>query len=209
MSAKITWAFALLSASILAAGCAEKNKCGEVDRTALSETGNTLVLFETNKGCFAAELYDGKAPQTVANIKRYVEEKFYDNNCFHRVIPGFVVQGGGFDRSSCGTSPKPTHEPVPLETTARLRNEEKTLAMARTSDPNSATSQFFVNTITNCFLDAANYSTCPERTVDPENGYAVFGKVIRGWDTVKALESIGTPQGTPKETVYMISVRVV
>lgn len=169
--------------------------------------GSVHVNVTTNKGTFMVELFGDKAPTTVCNFLTYVGEKFYDDTCFHRVIPGFVVQGGGMTKEMCGRAEKETNDPIPLETKARLQNLKGTLAMARTADPNSATSQFFVNTVDNCFLDAKSFSTCPDKTVDPENGYAVFGKVLSGFEVVEALESKGTQRGTPTELVYIQTVR--
>jgi|GEM_PF-2605141 len=207
----------LLLASAAFAGCASKpppttpaTACSSTTRAGLDlvDRLDSVVAMDTNKGCIVIELYDAKAPKTVANFRQYVSEKFYDNVCFHRIIPGFVVQGGGFDRASCGTSHKETHANIPLETQSKLRNEQRTLAMARMQAPNTASSEFFFNTVTNCFLDPPSYSTCPDKSVSPD-GYAVFGKVVQGWDVVVLLEKAGTQAGTPTESVYMTAVRLV
>lgn len=173
-------------------------------------SGAVHVNITTNKGSFMVELYGDKAPVTVCNFLTYVGEKFYDDTCFHRVIPGFVVQGGGFDKDSCDprTGGKTTHDDIVLETQAKLKNLKATLAMARTNAPNSATSQFFVNTVDNCFLDPPSFSSCPDRSVSPD-GYAVFGKVIEGFAVVEALEAKGTQGGTPTEVVYITTARPV
>lgn len=166
------------------------------------QAGNVYVNFTTTKTHFVVELWGDKAPSTVCNFLRYVEEGHYDNTCFHRIIPGFVVQGGGYDSSTCGQREKPTHEPIKLETTSQLRNYEQTLAMARTTVPDSATSQFYVN--------VANNSKGNRYDLDWDGGnapgYAVFGKVVSGWDTVKRLELAGTQGGTPKELVVATKV---
>ena len=111
---------------------------------------NPQVEFKTNVGSFVVELYADKAPATVDNFLRYVKDGFYKGTIFHRVIPGFVVQGGGFTKDY---QQKPTREPVKNEAANGLKNETATLAMARTSDPNSATAQFFINLGNNSFLD--------------------------------------------------------
>ncbi|TKC82639.1 peptidyl-prolyl cis-trans isomerase [Trinickia terrae] len=140
------------------------------------------VLFKTTDGDFRVELYPEKAPKTVANFLDYVKSGQYSGTIFHRVIPGFMVQGGGYTASYVE---KPTRAPIPLESRNGLKNTVGTIAMARTSDPNSATAQFFINTVDNAGLDYPN----PDG-----NGYAVFGKVTSGMDVVKKIE--GTPTTT-------------
>lgn len=135
---------------------------------------NPQVVFETNKGSFTVELYPDKAPKTVNNFLKYVDSGFYDNTIFHRVIKSFMIQGGGFTPDM---DQKETQAPVLNEASNGLKNETGTIAMARTSDPDSATSQFFINTNDNQFL---NY-----RGPDAQGiGYCVFGRVIEGMDTV-------------------------
>ena len=192
---------------VVFAGCAEEKPPAVQCAAPGFVAGSVHVNVTTNKGSFLVELYGDKAPTTVCNFLTYVGEKFYDDTCFHRVIPGFVVQGGGMAKEVCGKAEKETHDPIPLETTAKLQNLQATLAMARTSDPNSATSQFFINTVDNCFLDAQSFSSCPDKTVDPKNGYAVFGKVTSGFEVVKELESKGTSRGTPTELIYVQTMR--
>ncbi|MBD3398581.1 peptidyl-prolyl cis-trans isomerase [Candidatus Micrarchaeota archaeon] len=145
----------------------------------LAPEATEVVVIETSKGTIELELYGNEAPITVENFKTYANEGFYDGTVFHRVIPGFMVQGGGFHAN--GTQ-KETHSPIALESQNGLKNLRGTVAMARTMDPDSATSQFFINTADNPFLDYA-----------PGNdGYAVFGKVISGMDVVDFIESVET-----------------
>lgn len=147
---------------------------------------NPQVQLATSKGNFTLELDPGKAPTTVDNFLAYVKAGFYSNTIFHRVIPGFVVQGGGY---TSGVLPQSgLKPPIALESNNGLTNLRGTVAMARTNDPNSATSQFFVNLVDNAFL---NYK-------DASNpGYAVFGKVVSGLDVVDAIakEATGTVNG--------------
>jgi peptidyl-prolyl cis-trans isomerase B (cyclophilin B) len=139
------------------------------------------VELTTNKGVIRIELDDAKAPATVENFLAYVRKGHYDNTVFHRVIKGFMVQGGGFEP---GMKQKATDAPVANESANGLRNEHYTLAMARTSAPHSATAQFFINTTNNAFLDK-------DRSQDGW-GYAVFGKVVQGQDVVDAIERVST-----------------
>jgi cyclophilin family peptidyl-prolyl cis-trans isomerase len=140
-----------------------------------NSSSNPQVLINTSYGPFTVELYPSQAPATVANFLGYVDENFYAGTLFHRVIDQFVVQGGGLDRA---LQPKPTREPIVLESNTGLSNDRGTMAMARTPEPNSATSQFFVNTVNNTGL---NYQSAAQP------GYAVFGKVIDGMDVVDAI----------------------
>jgi peptidyl-prolyl cis-trans isomerase B (cyclophilin B) len=139
------------------------------------------VELTTNKGTIRLELDDAKAPATVENFLAYVRKGHYDNTVFHRVIKGFMVQGGGFEP---GMKQKGTDAPIANESANGLRNEHYTVAMARTSAPHSATAQFFINTTNNGFLDK-------DRSQDGW-GYAVFGKVVQGQDVVDAIESVAT-----------------
>ena len=137
------------------------------------------VEMTTTAGTLLIELDDEKAPASVANFLAYVAKGHYDNTVFHRVIKGFMVQGGGFDP---GMKQKPTDAPVANEANNGLKNRHYTLAMARTSAPHSATAQFFINTTDNGFLDFKSES--------PQGwGYAVFGRVVSGMDVVDAIES--------------------
>lgn len=139
------------------------------------------VRFDTSAGSFTAELDDTKAPATVANFLQYVNNGHYDGTVFHRVIKGFMIQGGGFEP---GMKQKATGKPIANEAKNGLKNQHYTLAMARTSDPHSATAQFFINTTDNGFLDN-------DRAQDGW-GYAVFGKVVAGTEVVDAIEKVRT-----------------
>ena len=140
------------------------------------------ILLETTSGDILVELDPEKAPKTVENFLRYVAEGFYDNTIFHRVIPNFMIQGGGLDAK---LKEKPTHEPIPNEADNGLKNERGTIAMARTADPHSASAQFFINHADNDFLNHR------EQTQDGW-GYAVFGKVIDGMDAVDKIAKVKT-----------------
>jgi len=158
----------------------------------------TQVVLHTNHGDITIALAEDKAPQTVANFLRYVDEGFFDDTLFHRVIPGFMIQGGGFTTEM---QQKRTHEPIHNEADNGLKNTRGSLAMARTSDPHSATAQFFINLTDNDFLDfkAASGNGW---------GYAVFGQVVAGMDVVDAIARVATGnrgmhQDVPKENVII------
>jgi len=158
----------------------------------------TQVVLHTNHGDITIVLAADKAPQTVANFLRYVDEGFFDDTIFHRVIPGFMIQGGGF---TADMSQKRTHEPIHNEADNGLKNARGTLAMARTSDPHSATAQFFINLTDNDFLDFKSAS-------GNGWGYAVFGRVVDGMDVVDAIAKVATGnrgmhQDVPKESVVI------
>lgn len=143
---------------------------------------NPIVLLETSSGDMLIELFEDKAPKTVANFLQYVDDDFYINTLFHRVIPGFMIQGGGMTMKM---EEKPVRAAVENEADNGLKNERGTLAMARTSDPHSATSQFFINATDNAFLDHS----------EPTNsgyGYCVFGKVTEGMSTVDKILKVKT-----------------
>ncbi|HEX7811900.1 MAG TPA: peptidylprolyl isomerase [Burkholderiales bacterium] len=162
------------------------------------------VKMQTSLGDFVIELDDGKAPETVKNFLQYAAEGFYDNTVFHRVIDGFMIQGGGFEP---GMKQKPTREPVKNEAGNGLKNDTYTVAMARTSDPHSATAQFFVNVGDNDFLNF--------RAATPEAfGYCVFGKVVEGSDVVDKIRKVktgsrGFHQDVPAEDVVIKKAEVV
>lgn len=141
----------------------------------------TQVKVDTNMGAFVIELNTKAAPKTVENFLAYVRSGFYKNTLFHRVIPNFMIQGGGF---VMGMEEKDTRAPIALESRNGLSNVRGTIAMARTNDPNSATSQFFINVRDNRFLDA--------NQAQDGNGYAVFGKVVSGMSTVDAIARVKT-----------------
>jgi cyclophilin family peptidyl-prolyl cis-trans isomerase len=154
-----------------------------------------MVVFETSKGAFTIELYPNEAPVTVENFLQYVDDGFFDGTVFHRVIPKFVIQGGGFTEAM---KQKPTRASITNEADNGLKNLRGTLSMARTSDVNSATSQFFVNLADNAFLDHGSR----------DFGYAVFGKVIDGLDVVDAIAAVKTAnrgghQDVPVEPVVV------
>ena len=143
---------------------------------------NPVVRITTNMGTIDVELFAHKAPVTVENFLKYVADGFYNGTIFHRVISGFMIQGGGMQP---GMVRKPTHDPITNEADNGLKNLIGTIAMARTSDPHSASAQFFINAADNAFLDHTAKS-------GRGWGYAVFGKVVEGLDVVRAIEGVGT-----------------
>ena len=160
---------------------------------------NPKVNLQTNKGLIVIELYPDQAPQSVANFLAYVDAGFYDGTIFHRVIPDFMIQGGGF---TADLEKKTTRDPIPNEADNGLKNERGTLAMARTNDPNSATAQFFINHKDNAFLDHSGKN--------PRGwGYAVFGRVTDGMSVVDAIATTPTgakgmfPKDVPLETIVI------
>ena len=150
--------------------------------TAQAQTKTTKVLIDTSMGQIEAELYADKASITVTNFLEYVNSKFYDGLIFHRIIPGFMIQGGGM---TSDMKEKETRNPIKIESDNGLKNMRGTLAMARTNDPNSATSQFFINLVDNNFLNFRS----PDVT---GYGYAVFGKVTDGMDVVDKIATVPT-----------------
>ncbi len=162
------------------------------------------VLMKTSLGEITIELYPDKAPITVKNFLDYVDAKFYDGTIFHRVIPGFMNQGGGF---TADMQQKPTRAPIKNEAGNGLKNTVGTVAMARTGVVDSATAQFFINTADNAFLDHRDETA-------PGFGYAVFAKVVNGIDVVKKIAAVPTAnkgglQNVPVTAVVIESVRVV
>jgi cyclophilin family peptidyl-prolyl cis-trans isomerase len=158
-----------------------------------------MLEFKTSKGTFTVQLFDKQAPVSVENFLKYADEGFFDGTIFHRVIPGFMVQGGGL---TADLKNKPGHAPIKNEATNGLKNKRGTLSMARTNDVNSATSQFFINVVDNDFLDhkPGNY------------GYAVFARIDSGMDVVDAIAAVktgnrGMYQDVPVETVTIESVK--
>jgi cyclophilin family peptidyl-prolyl cis-trans isomerase len=145
-------------------------------------TAHPQVRVTTSLGAIELQLDADKAPKTVANFLQYVDSGFYNGTIFHRVIPGFMIQGGGL---LPGMKEKPTRAPIPNEADNGLKNLVGTVAMARTQDPNSASAQFFINAVDNGFLD--------HRDKSPRGwGYAVFGKVTQGMEVVKEIEQVAT-----------------
>jgi cyclophilin family peptidyl-prolyl cis-trans isomerase len=159
---------------------------------------NPTVKIETSMGAITLELYPDKAPKTVANFLQYVKDGFYDGTIFHRVIKGFMIQGGGFTPDF---KEKPTRAPIPNEAGNGLRNDTGTIAMARTSDPNSATAQFFINVADNDFL---NYRAPTPRGF----GYAVFGRVVSGMDVVNHIAAVPTGAHPPYADVPRTPVTI-
>jgi peptidyl-prolyl cis-trans isomerase A (cyclophilin A) len=162
---------------------------------------NPQVELKTSMGAIVVELYPERAPATVRNFLQYVEDGFYNGTIFHRVIDGFMIQGGGF---TADLAPKKTRDPIPIESNNGLRNEAGTIAMARTRDPNSATSQFFINVVNNDMLNYPN----PDG-----HGYTVFGKVVKGMEVVQRIAKVRTAtrpphQNVPVQPVVIESVRV-
>jgi peptidyl-prolyl cis-trans isomerase B (cyclophilin B) len=163
-----------------------------------------VILLETTLGNITLELFDNDAPETAANFQQYVEDGFYDGTIFHRVIDGFMIQGGGFEP---GMTQKETREPVKNEAANGLANNRGTIAMARTMDPHSATAQFFVNVSNNDFLNF--------RSETPDGfGYCVFGRVYDGLETVDAIKAVETTRraghsDVPVDDVLIIKASVI
>ena len=161
---------------------------------------NTIVEMKTSQGTIEIELFNDKAPISAKNFENYVNADFYKGTIFHRVIPGFMIQGGGMDPQM---TEKNTLAPIKNESYNGLKNSRGTLAMARTNDPNSAKSQFFINTVDNDFLNKSAMNA----------GYAVFGKVIKGMDVVDKIEKVptsnrGMHQDVPQSPVLIQSVKI-
>jgi len=181
-------------------GCHLRERAGTVDQT----DGNPIVVIETSTGTIKVELWADKSPGTVANFLRYADETFYDGLIFHRVIAGFMIQGGGLD---VDMKEKTTHEPIRNEARSDVTNQRGTLAMARTGQIHSASSQFFVNLADNKFL---NHTDETPRGF----GYCVFGKVIEGMDVVDAIAkvktcTVGHHENVPVQPVTIQKVRVI
>jgi cyclophilin family peptidyl-prolyl cis-trans isomerase len=158
-----------------------------------------MIRFETTLGDFTVELFEKEAPISAANFLAYIDETFFDSTIFHRIVPGFVIQGGGFTEDM---AQKRTKAPIKNEADNGLKNKRGTLSMARTNDINSATSQFFVNLKDNDFLDNSRGNF----------GYAVFGKVTDGMDVIDKIANVETGRkkgfdDVPVEAVIMKSVR--
>ncbi len=171
---------------------------------AFAADGDPRVMFETSKGNIVIELHPADAPKTVENFLAYVKSGFYNDTIFHRVIPGFMVQGGGFTDDM---QKKQTQPSVINEADNGLKNLRGTLSMARTNDPNSATSQFFLNVVDNAYLD--HTAKTPRGW-----GYAVFATVVEGMDVADAIVSVpttakGRMRDVPQEPVYIVKASVV
>ena len=156
-----------------------------------------MIRFETSLGHFTVELFPDQAPLSAENFRQYAVDGHFDGTIFHRVIPGFVIQGGGFTENM---TQKSTRKPVKNEADNGLKNLRTTLSMARTSEVNSATSQFFVNLVDNAFLDHGSR----------DFGYAVFGKVTEGMDVIDAIAAVQTGrQDVPLEPIVVHSAKII
>lgn len=165
----------------------------------LNAFAQPTVEIKTNKGSIIVELNQDKAPNTVANFVKYANDGFYTGTVFHRVISGFMIQGGGLDKN---LNEKETRAPIKNEADNGLANNIGTIAMARTNDPHSASSQFFINVANNAFLNHTEKS-------DRGWGYTVFGKVVKGMDVVDKIAKIPTDGGdVPTQTIMIESVTV-
>ena len=167
------------------------------------DTDRPQVTFETSHGSFVLELDRNTAPETVENFLAYVRDGFYEGTIFHRVIPGFMVQGGGF---TLEFKQLETRAPIRNEADLGGRNDRGSIAMARTSDPHSATAQFFINVVDNDFLNHRNQTT-------QGWGYTSFGRVVEGMDTVDSIAAVQTGsrgmfQDVPKDTVVIQKTRI-
>ena len=161
----------------------EEKKEAEPAKPAAAAAAGERVRFATSKGDIVIELNSEKAPVTVANFLSYVKKKHYDGTAFHRVMNGFMIQGGGFESKDGKLLEKETGPGIKNEASNGLKNDRGTIAMARTNDPNSATAQFFINVVDNAGLNAPN----PDG-----HGYAVFGKVVEGMDVVDKIKAVAT-----------------
>ena len=171
--------------------------------TAQADNHNTMLQMNTSMGSIEIELFAEQAPLSTANFLEYVNSDFFDGLIFHRVIPGFMIQGGGMDARM---REKPNNAPIQNEADNGLKNDRGTLAMARTNNPHSATSQFFINLVNNDFL---NHISKDNRSW----GYAVFGKVTKGMDVVDAIAQVSTRssgyhENVPKQPVVIESVEL-
>ncbi len=176
--------FLALTASLAVLATAQAQTTAKPSSSKPTPKGQNMVKFTTNYGAFTLQLDAAKAPKTVENFLQYVRDGHYNGTIFHRVIPNFMVQGGGFEP---GMRQKPTRAPVANEADNGLKNDLYTVAMARTSDPHSASAQFFINVKNNDFL---NFSS----PTGSGWGYAVFGKVTDGTDVVDKIRTVQTGQ---------------
>ncbi len=187
---------------VLAVGCDRQEERTVVEESKQMDTGQKQVKLETSMGDIVIELNEEASPITVKNFLRYVEDGFYDGTIFHRVIPDFMIQGGGFTAEMVQKKP---HPPIVNEASNGLKNDRGTIAMARTANPDSATSQFFINHKNNDFLNYAGQS---------KPGYTVFGKVVEGLDVVDAIAAVKTTRkgrysDVPVEPVVIKSAKAV
>ena len=175
--------------------------CIAIFFAATANAANPRLEMKTSQGTMVIELYPDQAPKSVENFVQYAKDGFYDSTVFHRVIDGFMIQGGGF---TADMKQKGTRAPIQNEAKNGLKNEPGTLAMARTGDPHSATAQFFINLVNNTPLDYPSRDGW---------GYAVFGKVIEGMDVVQKIAKVATAnagghQNVPKQAVVIESVKL-
>ena len=197
MSDRATRLFAA-TLTTFAMGCTAASSSAQAE-----ESNRPRVTFETSHGAFVLELDREAAPETVANFLAYVRDGFYEGTIFHRVIAGFMVQGGGFSKEFQQLSTRP---PVRNEADRGGRNDRGTIAMARTSDPHSATAQFFINVVDNDFLN--------HKDPTPQGwGYAAFGRVVEGMETVDRIAAVETGShgpfnDVPKEMVLVGKTRI-
>lgn len=208
LAVKLLLVAVLVPAMLVIAACKQKDNSAQnaaqstpAGDTSETQGGNPVVIISTSKGDIKVELFKNEAPVTVENFLSYVNDGFYDGTIFHRVIPNFMVQGGGFTPDF---AQKPTKAPIKNEANNGLKNDRGTLAMARTQVVDSATSQFFINVVNNDFLNNGAR----------DFGYAVFGKVIDGMDVVDAIAAVPTSNkgmhgDVPTEDVVIESVKVV
>ena len=208
LAVKLLLVAVLVPAMLVTAACKQKDNSAQntaqstpAGDTSETQGGNPVVIISTSKGDIKVELFKNEAPVTVENFLSYVNDGFYDGTIFHRVIPNFMVQGGGFTPDF---AQKPTKAPIKNEANNGLKNDRGTLAMARTQVVDSATSQFFINIVNNDFLNNGAR----------DFGYAVFGKVIDGMDVVDAIAAVPTGNkgmhgDVPTEDVVIESVKVV
>ena len=198
---KLPWA-SLVVAGCLATSVLSAPAGAAEPAAAPAPAAGPRVAFETSEGRIVVEVNADKSPKTVANFLQYVNDGFYNGTIFHRVISGFMIQGGGFTPDM---TQKPTRAPVPIESMNGLKNVRGTVAMARTGDPNSATAQFFINVVDNPMLDYPR----------PDGyGYAVFGTVVEGMDVVDKIRAVHTgPRGSfqdvPATPVVIKTARVI
>ena len=197
MSDRVTRLFAA-TLTTFAMGCTAASSSAQA-----AESARPRVTFETSHGAFVLELDREAAPDTVANFLAYVRDGFYEGTIFHRVIAGFMIQGGGFDEEFRQLS---TRSPVRNEADRGGRNDRGTIAMARTSDPHSATAQFFINVVDNDFLN--------HKAPTPQGwGYAAFGRVVEGMETVDRIAAVETGSrgpfnDVPREMVFVSKTRI-
>ncbi|TMA51135.1 MAG: peptidylprolyl isomerase A [Deltaproteobacteria bacterium] len=195
----------MLCRSVLAGVVSIGLMLGLVGLASAAGKGNPMVVLSTSLGDIKIELYQDKAPVTVQNFLEYVKSGYYDGTIFHRVIPGFMVQGGGMT-DDMRDKREGQRAAIKNESSNGLKNDTGTLAMARTSAPDSATSQFFISVKDNTFLNKENAAD--------KVGYAVFGKVVEGMDVVKKIEQVktttkGPHQNVPVDSVVIKSAKVV